>query len=65
MKFLRLFIILLGLNSILPSTVVAQDAKPTDESVLFDSISIPPLSVMIDSALVHNPTLAYFEQGIG
>jgi len=64
MKFLLLFIILLGLNSILPCTIVAQDVKPLDESVLFDSISIPPLNVMIDSALAHNPTLAYFEQGI-
>jgi outer membrane protein TolC len=63
MKFKQIFI-LLGLTCIYPFAVIAQTAKPVDQHLFFDSISIPPLTVMIDSAIAHNAMLKYFEQGI-
>ncbi len=63
MKFLQI-IILSGLTSILPFAVIAQTAKPLDQHLQYDSISFPPLAVMIDSAIAHNATLKYLEQSI-
>ena len=63
MKFLQ-FILVLGLSSFYLGSALAQDAKPVTPRLLYDSISIPPLSVMIDSAIAHNAMLTYFEQGI-
>jgi outer membrane protein TolC len=63
MKFIRI-LLFIGLNSFIPCSVFAQDTIPVKGKMLYDSISIPPLSMMIDSAIAHNAMLSYFEQGI-
>lgn len=63
MKFLQI-IVLLGLCSFYLCPVKAQTARPVDQSMSYDSISIPPLSMMIDSAFAHDAMLRYYEQGL-
>lgn len=64
MKLLKRILFLLCILSILPWKSFAQETKPAWPPVLYDSISIPPLSMMIDSAIAHNAMLMYFENGI-
>ena len=64
MKFQQTILILLIFSSIHPCLAPAQTAKPVEQHPAFDSISFPPLSMMIDSALAHNAMLKYYEQGI-
>ena len=64
MKFQLLSILVVVFIRFLPSTVNAQDNQPVEGYSIYDSISIPPLSIMIDSAIAHNAMLKYFEHGI-
>jgi outer membrane protein TolC len=47
-----------------PHVADAQTTITVEERGIYDSISIPPLSMMIDSAISHNAMLQYFEHGI-
>jgi len=63
MKFLQT-LLLVGLNMFVPCAIIAQGTNAVEKQPLYDSLSIPPLSVMIDSAFAHNAMLKYYEQGI-
>ena len=64
MKFLLYSILVVFLFGFLSCPANAQATKPVEEHSVYDSISIPPLSMMIDSAIAHNAMLKYFEYGI-
>jgi len=64
MKFQLINILFVVFICFRPYAVNAQATKLVEEQVIYDSISIPPLSMMIDSAIAHNAMLKYFEQGI-
>lgn len=64
MKLLSVILVLVSLYCIYPAKCCAQDKTRAEQPVLWDTLSIPPLSMMIDSALVHNAMLSYFEQAI-
>jgi len=47
-----------------PHVADAQTTITVEERGIYDSISIPPLSMMIDSAIAHNAMLRFFEHSI-
>lgn len=64
MKFLLYSILVVVLISFLSCPANAQATMPVEEHSVYDSISIPPLSMMIDSAIAHNAMLRFFEHSI-
>jgi len=64
MKVQLISILVVVFISLLPYAVNAQAATPVEERGIYDSISIPPLSLMIDSAISHNAMLKFFEHSI-
>ena len=64
MKYTLVILLLAGIISLNPNRAKAQDTISGKTEMVFDINSIPPLIVMIDSAIAHNAMLKYYENGI-
>ena len=64
MKIRLIRILVVVFIRLLPYAVNAQATTPVEERGIYDNISIPPLNMMIDSAIANNAMLKFFEYDI-
>ena len=64
MKILHICFMVVVSISFMPCPGYAQAANAVERSTAFDSITLPPLSMLIDSAIAHNAMLKFFEHSI-
>ena len=64
MKFLHIIFLMTCLRICMPSDVMAQDISLTDPQSIDIDLVIPPLSVVLDSAIAHNAMVKFRDFGI-
>ena len=64
MKFLKFVFLVFCFGNYFLNTLFAQEIIETGSSKIDAGKTLPPLIVMIDSAIAHNATIKYIDQGI-